>query len=84
MLLPGRIFHLAAFVLSNFNPVSAADTSGCPFEGAEKLRAQAARYRMLAETLFDPNMMAVVQQCARELEAEAKALEQLKSGNAMK
>ena len=40
-----------------------------------KLRAKAARYRQLAEGLFDPGMVAVVQNCARELEAEAASLE---------
>jgi hypothetical protein len=39
------------------------------------LRAKAARYRLLAENLFDPGMVAVVQSCARELEAEALSLE---------
>jgi hypothetical protein len=33
------------------------------------------RYRLLAETLFDPKMIAIAQGCARELEAEATAQE---------
>jgi hypothetical protein len=42
------------------------------------LRAKAARYRLLADGLFDPGMVAVVQTCARELEAEAMSLETAK------
>jgi hypothetical protein len=41
----------------------------------EELRAKATRYRQLAESLFDPGMVAVVLTCARELEAEAASLE---------
>ena len=33
------------------------------------------RYRLLAETLFDTRVIAVVQACARELEAEATSIE---------
>ena len=40
-----------------------------------KLRAKAARYRLLAEGFFDSNMVAVVQACARELESEATSIE---------
>ena len=40
-----------------------------------ELRAKAARYRLLAESLFDPGMVAVVLDCARELEGEAALLE---------
>ena len=43
------------------------------------LRAKAARYRLLAESLFDPGMVAVVLTCARELEAEAAGLETTKA-----
>jgi hypothetical protein len=42
---------------------------------AAELRAKAARYRLLAESLFDSGMVAVVLNCARELEGEAAALE---------
>ena len=44
-------------------------------DGAAELRARAERYRLLAETLFDPNMIAIAKGCARELEAEARAQE---------
>lgn len=64
--------------------MSAGQAPDSPSEGAEKLRSQAARYRSLAETLFDPSVVAVVQECARELEAKAKALEQGRTGNAGK
>ena len=42
---------------------------------AAELRARAKRYRLLAETLSDPNMIAIAQECARELEADATAQE---------
>jgi hypothetical protein len=35
------------------------------------LRTRAARYRLLAETLLDPRVIAVVRACARDLETEA-------------
>jgi len=37
----------------------------------DALRARAARYTQLAESLWDPRVIAVVQACARDLEAEA-------------
>ena len=37
----------------------------------DELRARAARYRSLAETLTDLRVIAVVQACAEELEMEA-------------
>jgi hypothetical protein len=70
----------AALILSDLNQISGDKEPGSPLAGAEKLRAQAARYRSLAETLFDPSLVAVVQECARELDAEAKVLEKTKSG----
>jgi hypothetical protein len=66
-------------VLNDLNHISGEDLPDLKVAGAEKLRAQAARYRLLAETLFDPSVVAVVQECAGELEAEAKALEKTKS-----
>ena len=42
---------------------------------AAELRARAERYRLLAETLFDPIIIAAAQECARELETEAAAQE---------
>ena len=44
-----------------------------------ELRAKAARYRQLAEGLYDPGVAAVVLACACELEAEAAALETAKA-----
>ena len=38
---------------------------------ASELRARAARYRQLAEILYDPLVVAEVQACARELDIEA-------------
>ena len=37
----------------------------------DSLRTKAARYRLLAETLADPRVIAVVQACAMDLETEA-------------
>jgi len=42
---------------------------------AANLRAKAQRYRALVEGLFDSTMIAIVQACARELEAEAAFVE---------
>jgi hypothetical protein len=44
-------------------------------EMAAKLKTKAARYRGLAESIFDPVLAAEVQACARELELEAASLE---------
>ena len=40
----------------------------------DALRARAARYRSLAETLVDLRVMAVVQACAHELEMKAMSV----------
>ncbi len=42
---------------------------------AGELRARAARYRQLAEILFDPHVVAEVQACAHELDIEASWIE---------
>ena len=42
---------------------------------ADELRARAARYRHLADTLCDPHVIAEVQACARELDTEAAWIE---------
>ena len=42
---------------------------------ASELRARAARYRRLADVLYDPHVIAEVRACARELEAEAAWIE---------
>jgi hypothetical protein len=49
------------------------------FDRADKLMARAERYRLLAEILCDPNIAAVAEECARELETEARAQAQMKS-----
>ena len=41
----------------------------------DDLRTRAARYRLLAETLVDWRVIAVVQACAHELETEALSIE---------
>ena len=51
------------------------------FDRADKLMARAVRYRLLAEILCDPKIVAVAQECAHELETEA-AQEQRKSPGA--
>jgi hypothetical protein len=67
--------------------VNEAVASRAPEESSEievvriaELRAKAARYRQLAESLFDPGMVAVVLTCARELETEAASLETALAG----
>jgi hypothetical protein len=41
------------------------------FARATRLRELARRYGLLAETLYDPSIVAVVQDCVSELEREA-------------
>jgi len=41
----------------------------------DSLRTRAARYRLLAETLVDPRVVAVVQACVLDLETEAMLAE---------
>src|SRR5215831_16465137 len=53
-------------------PASLANPS--PNEAA-KLRARAARYRILAKSFFDLSVIAAVESCACELEAEADMIE---------
>ena len=45
------------------------------FVVAQEMRARAARYRELAESLLDPTVVSVVETCAHELEAEIPTLE---------
>lgn len=42
---------------------------------SDELRRRAARYQLLAETLLDPRVIAVVRACAYELEREAMFIE---------
>ena len=51
------------------------DDADLRLEAAEKLRTRAARYRRLADLLTDPRVLAVVEACASELEANAAAVE---------
>jgi hypothetical protein len=51
------------------------ENSGHSMVDASELRARAARYRRLADVLYDPRVIAEVQACARELEAEAAWIE---------
>jgi len=56
-------------------PVSLTSRSSEMFDRcsavADALRARAARYRRLAETLLDPRVVAVVLACAMDLETQA-------------
>ena len=49
--------------------------SGPSMVDASELRARAARYRQLADALYDPRVVAEVQACARELDTEAAWIE---------
>jgi hypothetical protein len=51
------------------------EISGHSMVDASELRARAARYRRLADGLYDPRVIAEVQACARELETEAAWIE---------
>ena len=51
------------------------ENSGHSMVDASELRARAARYRRLADVLYDPRVIAEVQACARELETEAAWIE---------
>ena len=54
---------------------SSPEMLDCRSEEPDELRTRAARYRILAETLLDPRVIAVAQACARELETEAIAIQ---------
>ena len=41
----------------------------------DELRARAVRYRRLADDLYDPRVIAEVEACARELDADAARIE---------
>ena len=51
------------------------EIAGSSMVNASELRERAARYRQLAEILFDPHVVAEVQACARELDMEASWIE---------
>ena len=68
--------------MAELNPASAvrltrnlSQSLGCCPAEPEDLRARAARYRHLIETLADPRVIAVVQACALELETKAVLIE---------
>jgi hypothetical protein len=54
---------------------SRREISGPSKVDASELRARASRYRHLADGLYDPRVIAEVQACARDLEAEAAWIE---------
>jgi hypothetical protein len=51
------------------------EVTGHSMVDASELRARAARYRRLADVLYDPRVVAEVEACARELDAEAAWIE---------
>jgi hypothetical protein len=51
------------------------DRDSSPGARSAKLRAAAARFRVLAENSFDPNIIAAVQAFAKDLESEAALIE---------
>ena len=54
---------------------SVSDRDNTPAGRIAKLRATAARFRLLAESSFDPSIVAAVQAFARDLESEAALIE---------
>ena len=54
---------------------SRPEIAGASEMDAKELREKAARYRRLAEILFDLRVIAEVQACARDLETEAAWIE---------
>ena len=61
---------------ASYNSVRAMAHYDHTIEVAAKLRAKAARYRDLAEAIFDPVLVAEIHAFASELELEAASLEQ--------
>jgi len=56
-------------------PRSRPESTGPSRCDADELRARAVRYRRLADDLYDPRVIAEVQACARELDADAARIE---------
>jgi len=54
---------------------SRPEIAGPASADAGELRARAARYRQLADALYDPRVVAEVQACAHELDTEAAWIE---------
>ena len=63
------------------NAVDGYARNSVPDAGADYLRARAERYRRLAELLSDPKIIAVVLDCASELEKHADALSEKQPGH---
>ena len=61
---------------------SRPEVAGSQSIDANELRAKAARYRRLAEVLFDQRVIAEVHACARDLDAEASWIEKQAAGKA--
>ena len=60
---------------ATFAAGSRPEIAGPECADADELRARAARYRQLADALYDPRVVAEVQACARELDTEAAWIE---------
>jgi hypothetical protein len=77
--LPGEEVLLATYTdhwpVARSNTFAPAATAVQPNVTAAQLRARAARYRALADSLHDPRAISEVSACVRELEAEADSLE---------
>ena len=63
------------FARAAFGPRLRPELAGSGNAEAAALRARAARYRRLAESLYDLRVIAEVHACARELDAEAVSIE---------
>ena len=62
-------------LVASHEQVSAVNHSDYTIEMAALLKAKAARYRGLAESIFDPILATEVRSFAHELEREATSLE---------
>jgi len=68
LLMPSYRTHAST---ASSQAIISSETLGHRSVDPDELRMRASRYRLLAETLFDPRVVAVVQACARDLETEA-------------
>ena len=59
--------------MSDHRTSATVPLAGSMLDGPDELRRRAARYRLLATTLLNPSVIAVVLDCARDLEMEASA-----------
>lgn len=67
--------HATKLDLDANGSVSVPNWDGSPQARSARLRATAARFRVLAENSFDPNIIAAVQAFAKDLESEAALIE---------